>query len=164
MKRKNTLIGLIVGAIMTVSLVGCSTEEQAPEKDSTATKVEENKEQPKEVAKTEETKAEEVVLVDDENLNITLTGKSTDIFGAGVNLVIENKLDKKVIVQTRETSVDGVMEEPILSEEIMPGKKSKGMMQFMNVTEIENLKNIEGKIIVMDENYNDIVSYDINIK
>ena len=54
--------------------------------------------------------------------------------------------------------------DPIFSVDIMPGKKANGEMIFMDIESLEQLKNLEGKIIVMDEDYNDISSYNITIE
>ena len=38
------------------------------------------------------------------------------------------------------------------------------MMQFMNITELEDLKNLEGKLVVLDEDYSDLKIYDMTIE
>lgn len=156
MKLKKYL-GIILAGAISVSIVGCSAEETSVESGS-ATPIEEKQEQDK-----EETKKEEIVLVDDETVKVIITEKMSDAFGAGYKVSVENKTDNKIIVQTRDTSVDGTMEDPIFSPEVMPGKKSNDSMQFMNITEIDALKAVEGKLVVMDENYSDIKTYDITI-
>ena len=108
---------------------------------------------------------DEVVLADDDVVKIIVTEKSNDeIFGPMYKFLIENKSDKKLTIQSRDTSIDGVMADPIFSVDIMPGKKANGEMTFMDIESLEQLKNLEGKIIVMDEDYNDISSYNITIE
>ena len=150
------VLGLILAGILTLGMVGCSTSEKVDS--GSATPTEEKKEAP-----AKEEKKDEIVLVDDENIKAIITEKKADPLGAGYMISVENKLDKKIVVQTRDTSVDGTMEEPIFSLDIMPGKIAKGMMQFMNVTELDNLKNVEGKLVVMDEDFSEIQSYDLSI-
>lgn len=153
------VLGLILAGILTLGMVGCSSSTSEKVDSGSATPTEEKKEAP-----AKEKKKEEIVLVDDENIKAIITEKKADALGAGYMISVDNKLDKKIVVQTRDTSVDGTMEDPIFSLEIMPGKTAKGMMQFMNVTELDNLKNVEGKLVVMDENFSEIQSYDLNIK
>jgi len=161
MKISKKILGLIFAGVLSMSLVACSTETEKVDSDAgSAAPVEEKKEDVKEA----ETEKEDLVLIDDDLVKVTVTEKIVDAFGAGYNVTVENKSDKKLIVQTRDTSISGVMEEPIFSPEVMPGKTSKDMMQFMNITKLEELKNLEGKIVVIDENYNDLQSYDMNIE
>ena len=158
MNRK--ILTLLSIGIVSISLVACSSENGEKVETGNATQVEESTEEVSNV----ESESTEVVLVDDDTIKATVTEKTVDVFGAGYNITIENKTDKKIIVQTRETSIDGVMEDPIFSEEITSGKTSKGMMQFMNITELEDLKNLEGKLVVLDEDYMDLKVYDMTIE
>ena len=53
---------------------------------------------------------DDVVLADDDVVKIIVTEKSNDeIFGPMYKFLIENKSDKKLTVQSRDTSIDGVM-------------------------------------------------------
>lgn len=158
MKLKKSL-GIIITGIMAMSLVACSEPETDKVESGSGTPTEEQQDQ----AKEEEVQQEEIVLADDELVKIVVTEKKKDMFGAGYGITIENKSDKKIIVQARDISIDGTMQEPILSTEVMPGKKANDMMQFMEVTELENLKNTEGKLVVLGEDFMDIQSYDIKI-
>ena len=64
----------------------------------------------KEEAPVEVAKMDEVVLADDDVVKIIVTEKSNDeIFGPMYKFLIENKSDKKLTVQSRDTSIDGVM-------------------------------------------------------
>ena len=155
------ILSLISIGILSISLVACSSDDSEKVETGNATQVEQsNGEQASDI----ESEATEVVLVDDDTIKATVTEKTVDVFGAGYNVTIENKTDKKIIVQTRETSIDGVMEDPIFSEEITAGKTSKGMIQFMNITELDDLKNLEGKLVVLDEDYMDLKVYDMIIE
>ena len=155
------ILTLLSMGILSASLVACSSDDDEKVETGNTTQVEQSSE---EQTSDVESEATEVVLVDDDTIKATVTEKTVDVFGAGYNITIENKTDKKIIVQTRETSIDGVMEDPIFSEEITSGKTSKGMMQFMNITELEDLKNLEGKLVVLDEDYMDLKVYDMTIE
>lgn len=96
MKFKEYL-GAILAGVLTISMVGCSSSENE--------KVENGRGTPVEVAK-----MDEVVLADDDVVKIIVTEKSNDeIFGPMYKFLIENKSDKKLTVQSRDTSIDGVM-------------------------------------------------------
>lgn len=141
-----------------MSFVACSSPETSKVESGSATPVEEQKDEA-------EVKQEEVVLVDDELAKIVVTEKFNDeIFGPSYKVSVENKTDKKIIVQTRDISIDGVMEEPIFSIEVTAGKKANDNMTFMNIEGLDNLKNLEGELVIIDENFNDIKSYDMTIE
>lgn len=145
-----------------MSFVACSDPETSKVEGGSATPAEEKKEE-KEVL---EVKQDEVVLVDDELARIVVTEKFNDeILGPSYKVSVENKTDKKIIVQTRDVSIDGVMEEPIFSVEVTAGKKANDNMTFMNIESLEALKNLEGKLLIMDdESYDELRSYDMTIE
>ena len=147
---------------MAMSFVACSDPETSKVEGGSATPAEEKKEE-KEVL---EVKQDEVVLVDDELARIVVTEKFNDeILGPSYKVSVENKTDKKIIVQTRDVSIDGVMEEPIFSVEVTAGKKANDNMTFMNIESLEALKNLEGKLLIMDdESYDELRSYDMTIE
>ena len=106
-----------------------------------------------------------MILADDDVVKIVVTEKVNDeVFGPTYKFLIENKSDKKLTVQSRDTSIDGVMSEPVFSVDIMPGKKANGDMTFMDVESLDKLKNLEGKLVVVDEDFNDVSSYNITIE
>ena len=156
--KLNKSIRLMLIGVVTMSFVACSSPETSKVESGSATPVEEQKDEA-------EVKQEEVVLVDDELARIVVTEKFNDeIFGPSYKVSIENKTDKKIIVQTRDVSIDGVMEEPIFSVEVTAGKKANDNMTFMNIESLEALKNLEGKLVIIDENFSDIKSYDMTIE
>nr|WP_288564260.1 hypothetical protein [uncultured Romboutsia sp.] len=160
--KLNKSIRLMLIGVMAMSFVACSDPETSKVEGGSATPAEEKKEE-KEVL---EVKQDEVVLVDDELARIVVTEKFNDeILGPSYKVSVENKTDKKIIVQTRDVSIDGVMEEPIFSVEVTAGKKANDNMTFMNIESLEALKNLEGKLLIMDdESYDELRSYDMNIE
>lgn len=161
MKLSKNIRLMLIG-VVTMSFVACSSPETSKVESGSATPVEEQKEETKEVL---EVKQDEVVLVDDELARIVVTEKFNDeILGPSYKVSVENKTDKKIIVQTRDVSIDGVMEEPIFSAEVTAGKKANDNMTFMNIESLEALKNLEGKLVIIDENFSDIKSYDMTIE
>ena len=175
MRFNKKILALLTVASIGFSLVACSAEkENEPVTTGEGTKVEDSKveaEEKTEEANTEEAKVEEtpkqeeVVLVDDETAKIIVTEKAMDeLFGAGYKVSIENKSDKKIIVQSRDMSIDGTMSEPIFSVEVTAGKKANGDMIFMDIKTLEDLKNLEGKVVVLDENFAEVSSYDVTLE
>lgn len=157
--KLNKSIRLMLIGVMAMSFVACSNPETSKVESGSATPVEEQKDEA-------EVKQEEVVLVDDDLAKIVVTEKINDeIFGPSYKVSVENKTDKKIMVQTRDVSIDGVMEDPIFSVEVTAGKKANDNMTFMNIESLEELKNLEGKLVIIDdESYNDLRSYDITIE
>lgn len=154
MKFKNSLKVLLIG-IIAMSMVACSEPKTKKVESGSAAPVEEKKDAP----------AEEIVLIDDDLAKVVVTEKTDDeIFGPTYKFSAENKSDKKIIIQTRDTSIDGTMEDPLFSLEVMPGKKAKGDMTFSNIKELEGLKNLEGKLIICGEDFMEIQSYDMKVK
>lgn len=154
--RLNKRIRLMLIGVMAMSFVACSSQETSKVEGGNTPPTEEYKEAVKEY---------EVVLVDDELAKIVVTGKFNDeILGPSYKVSVENKTDKKIIVQTRDVSIDGVMEDPIFSVEVTAGKKANDNMTFMNIESLETLKNLEGKLVIIDENFSDIRSYDMIIE
>ena len=155
------LFTLITAGILSLSLVACSSGDGEKVESGSGAPVEEKKEEtPK-----EEAKQEEVILADDDVVKIVVTEKVNDeVFGPTYKFLIENKSDKKITIQSRDTSIDGVMSEPVFSVDVMPGKKANGDMTFKDVESLDKLKNLEGKLVVLDEDFNDVSSYNITIE
>lgn len=158
MKLNKSIRVMLIG-VMAMSFVACSNPETSKVESGSATPVEEQKDEA-------EVKQEELVLVDDELAKIVITEKFNDeIFGPSYKVSVENKTDKKIMVQTRDISIDGVMEDPVFSVEVTAGKKANENMTFMNIESLEALKNLEGKLVIIDdESYDDLRSYDITIE
>lgn len=64
--------------------------------------------------------------------------ENDSIFGPGVLLYIYNSGENGITIQTRDTSVNGFMIEPIFSEEVCPGKRSIAAITFMSSELEEN--------------------------
>ncbi|TAN63964.1 hypothetical protein WS9_015135 [Paraclostridium sordellii 8483] len=112
----------------------------------------------------EDSKKENIIFIDDNNIKGVITEKRLDSFGAGYMISITNKTDKKIVVQTKDTVVNGTKEDAIISLDINPGETVKSMIQFMNIYNLDDLINVEGKVVILNENYKEIQSYDLYIK
>lgn len=92
------------------------------------------------------------LIYQDENLVVKYTGITGSNTQYKVGLEIENKSDKTLTIQFRETSIDGVMVTPIGSIEIAPGKKALDGMSIWS-DDAQNhppksIKSIETKLCV----------------
>lgn len=88
---------------------------------------------------------------EDENVKITYTGIE-ESYSTDVKFTIENKSDKKIIVQARDVSVNGIMTNPIFSCNITPGKKANDSMSFYNLQDdgIDSIETIELSFHIYD--------------
>ena len=88
---------------------------------------------------------------EDENVKITYTGIE-ESYTTDVKLTIENKSNKKIIVQARDVSVNGIMTKPIFSCNITPGKKANDSMSFYNLQDdgIDSIETIELSFHIYD--------------
>lgn len=98
---------------------------------------------------------EETVLLDQDGVRVVATGISKDEWlGPEVSVLIENNAGKKVMVQVRDTSVNGAMVTPYFSCEVEAGKKANDAIAFdqasLDIAGIVNIQSIELKTIVLD--------------
>lgn len=151
---KKRLLALIFAALMAASLTACGgdtntptvTQDEQPEQ-AEQTTGEDAEQVDSETAEEPEAPAEQVVLLDQNNLKITFTGIGEDLLGPQVKLLIENNSDQNYTVQTQGVSVNGFMMEPLFSEDVAPGKKSNCSIDFLadefsenGITEITNIE------------------------
>lgn len=98
---------------------------------------------------------DEQVLLDQDGIKVTLTGfQPEDIFGPSLEILVENNTDRAVIVQTFESSVNGVMINTTLYCELEDGEKKNDVIKVMEsdleLAKIEIIKDIELKFNVFD--------------
>lgn len=113
------------------------------------------------------------VLFDENRIKIVSRGlNETDgLFGPQVMLYIENNTEKNITIQAHDALVNNVTIDPILSTEIMAGKKAVCSLSFMSAqlseNNIETMDSLETKIHIFDSKWNTIVDTDsiaINLK
>ena len=108
------------------------------------------------------------VAYDGEGLKIIVKGLSEDASYLGPSIIVEviNERDNGITVQTRDTSVNGFMVDPVFSREVMPGKRSLGTMSFMESSleenDIETIDDVELSFHVFDyDTWDTIVDTDV---
>lgn len=99
----------------------------------------------------------DTLIYQDENIIVTYNGISGKENSYDINFVIENLSDKTLIIQVRETSINGFMVNPICSIEIAPGKKAIDGMTIRS-TDAENhpmstVENIETKFHIYTDDW-----------
>lgn len=90
----------------------------------------------------------ETVLLDEAGVKITAKSLDTNsLLGPEIKLLIENTSGVNLTVQTRNVSVNGYMVEPIMSVDIVSGKKANDSMIFneseLDMCGIETIADIE---------------------
>jgi hypothetical protein len=94
------------------------------------------------------------IVYQDDMVIITYNGISDDYGRYDIMLTAENLTDKKIRVQTSDTSINGYMTYQMFSVGLEANKKSKGTLTIDDSVEIENiedLQNVETKIQVLDD-------------
>lgn len=77
------------------------------------------------------------VLYNQNGITITAKGLTDEFLGPALTLLIENNTAQSITVQARDTSVNGYMIDPMLSENVAPGKRANASMLFLS-SYIEN--------------------------
>lgn len=99
-------------------------------------------------------KEESYEIYRDENVVISFAGITGDENYYDVNLIVENRSSRSITVQVRETSINGIMVNPVCSIEVAPGKKAFGSMGIIgkDATNVpkSQVTNVETKIHIFD--------------
>lgn len=96
------------------------------------------------------------VFYDTDGIKIVGKGLSTDdsIFGPGLIVYIENNTEKNITVQVRDTSVNGFMIDPSMSQDVVSGKKAISAVTFfssdLEENGIEDITEIETSFHIFD--------------
>lgn len=99
----------------------------------------------------------EQVLYDENGILISVRGLDLDSwFGPEIKLAIENNSDIPIMIQTRNTSINGAMMDFMFSSEIDVGKKANDAITLMSsqleAAGIETIKDIEFNFVISDKN------------
>ena len=106
----------------------------------------------------EEPKFEEVMVADNEECTVKITGLDKDsIWGYSLNVYMENKSQEKTYMFAVDSAaVDGVQCDPLFASEVAPGKKSNEKISFsssaLEKNDIKDFTDIEINFRVYDSN------------
>ena len=118
---------LIIFIVFNMTACGSDSEENSESKNEVTaeTNSEQNQSKPASIVET--------VLLDESSIKITAKEIVYDgIFGTDLKLLIENNSDKSLVVQTRNSSVNGYMLDSIMSVDVAAGKKANDSITFMS--------------------------------
>lgn len=83
--------------------------------------------------------SKEVVLVENENITVKVTGTETDsIWGYTLKVFLENKTDKNLMFSVDDVSVNGFMCDPFWASTVASGKKANEKITFSEKSFQEN--------------------------
>ena len=83
--------------------------------------------------------SKEVVLVENENITVKVTGTETDsIWGYTLKVFLENKTDKNLMFSVDDVSVNGFMCDPFWASTVAAGKKANEKITFSEKSFQEN--------------------------
>ncbi len=93
--------------------------------------------------------------MDQDNIKITLKSFDFDgVFGSSLQVLVENNSEEPVTVQTRDSSINGLMVESMFSCDVVPGKKANDSITFMESdlehARIRAIQNIEFKFHIFE--------------
>lgn len=167
MIKNKKIIGLLAGTLVVGSMmVGCGSEDTTTNQGQVS--VETTQEEIQDVV--EEIAGQEVY--NENNIRISYTGiEYDDIYGVTVKLKIENGSDKHIIVQPDNSSINGIMVDAIMSQDVFAGKVANGELKIFNSyledNNITKVENVETTLLILDEEYNTLnevqVSLDVDL-
>ena len=167
MIKNKKIIGLLTGTLVVGSMmVGCGSEDTTTNQGQVS--VETTQEETQDVV--EEIAGQEVYNEND--IRISYTGiEYDDIYGVTVKLKIENGSDKHIIVQPDNSSINGIMVDAIMSQDVLAGKVANGELKIFNSyledNNITKVENVETTLLILDEEYNTLnkvqVSLDVDL-
>lgn len=141
MKR---LLAIVLAAVLLVALVACGVDGggqlQKPSDVSSGgentkpTKSEEGQQtEPQQTEpQTQEATVEEAVVLDEKGVKITVKRlEDKGLFGPELKLLLENESGVDLTVQVRDCSINGYMIEPMMSADVVDGKKANDGITFM---------------------------------
>ncbi|NLL71938.1 MAG: hypothetical protein GX237_00210 [Clostridiales bacterium] len=110
---------------------------------------------------------EEQVIFEGNDIKVTATGLTNDdFFGPSVTVLIENNSSNNITVQSRYSSVNGVMIDSLLSADVVAGKKTNDTISFsadsLEIAGIPTIKDIELSLHIIDaESWDTLIDTDI---
>ena len=110
---------------------------------------------------------EEQVIFEGNDIKVTATGLTNDdFFGPSVTVLIENNSSNNITVQSRYSSVNGVMIDSLLSADVVAGKKTNDTISFsadsLEIAGITTIKDIELSLHIIDaESWDTLIDTDI---
>lgn len=107
---------------------------------------------------TKATTIEDQVIYDENNIRITATGLNMNgDYGPEIKLLIENNTDENIIVQVKDSSINGCMIRLYMSANVSAGKKINDVLgvyqNYLDTSGIEEFSSIEVSFHVANDSY-----------
>ena len=137
-------------------LTGCGdSSSNTSEQSSSNITVEEKTKEDEQAS--EESTFEEIVVCDNEYLTFKITGIDPDnMWGYTLEVFIENKTDKDIMISLDGVSVNGYMCDPFWGTDVYAGKKANSEISWSDTqleeNKIENIEDIDFTLHVTDNN------------
>ena len=157
--KMNKIVGLSLAMMLGFSVVGCGKVEVTEVTEETEPQIKIETEENNEYEK----KLNQTVINDDMFEIIFVKAYEDVLYGeVGYEVKVTNKTDKTISMYTHETSVDGVMCDLGHYENTTTPNKTR-FAQFVwyiddednkCVKSLDDLKNVETTLVILDENYN----------
>jgi len=162
---------IILTLVLVFSLSACfgpknDTNDKAPGDVTDKNKDDADNEKDKSKTEDKEVTIKEQVIYEGNDIVVTVKGFSTEsIFGPEVKVLIENNSVNNITVQTRKSSVNGLMAETMFSAEVAAGKKANDAITFVSsglkAAGITTIKDIEFSLHIYEtESMDTIVDTD----
>lgn len=102
------------------------------------------------------------VIFEGNDIKVTATGLDNEsFFGPSITVLIENNSSKNIIVQSRNSSVNGIMIETMFSSEVAASKKANDTITFsstdLETAAITTIKDIELSLHIFDADSWDVI-------
>ncbi len=131
-------------------------ETQSTESITTSTQSEVNQNTVSEVL----AEVEQQDIFNQDGIKVTVEGFDQDYHGPYLNVLVENNTDKNIIVQTRNSSLNGFMIEFLFSCNVAPGKKANDRIEIdhraLDLSGIGKICDIDFDLVILDENFSTI--------
>lgn len=162
---------IILTLVLVFSLSACfgpknDTNDKAPGDVTDKNKDDADNEKDKSKTEDKEVTIKEQVIYEGNDIVVTVKGFSTEsIFGPEVKVLIENNSVNNITVQTRKSSVNGLMAETMFSAVVAAGKKANDAITFVSsglkAAGITTIKDIEFSLHIYEtESMDTIVDTD----
>lgn len=159
MKKKITLIFCLLLFLVMAMGSGSDSQDAETTKDTETSEV--KKQDKKEVTVDEE------VIFEENNIKITVTGLDTaGWMGPELKLLIENDSVQNITVQARLASVNGFMNDSLISEDVAASKKANTSITFSNTdlknASIDTISNMQFSFHIFDtDSWDDIIDSEL---
>lgn len=140
------LLSLLIALVVVISLSACGdlTGDPADKTPTSTTSTTSSSS----VSSSEAVTLSEQVIFDSNDIKVTVTGMDHDnLFGPSVKVMLENNSSEDITVQTRKSSVNGVMADALFSVDVAAGKKANDSITFLSsdleIAGVTTIKDIE---------------------